>query len=203
MNSLLINAVVEKNNDIKDVVKELQNINLSLSKIVDIESKNSFWDSQLFAAILGASAALLVLILPHAWGVYIRRKERLNEIYNWVGAKYVFWTPKVLYEDALSTAYVGEDGLNTQDDIKKNTEKPLGEKMIIDFRSSVKYWTYPMSKIRNLFKKYENSLNEFSNVDYKNKAQIDQCIANSNKIMLRIKNLAFHKTGENEFTIKI
>ena len=71
---------------------------LALTKAVNAQS---FWNSQLFAAILGASSAIVVLLIGRVLDWYRKRKERLDKIYNDIAQKYYHWNPETLLRDAF------------------------------------------------------------------------------------------------------
>lgn len=172
--------------DIDNLAKQLQLLNNNMSILIETIGSQSFWNSQLFAAIIGASSAIAVLLIQQLWNLKNNRKNRMDKIYKWICAQYGFWAPRSLFENASNTSYSG-------------TEKPIGEKMVIDLRSHVKYWRYPNYRLRRYFKEYEHSLLSFNVCSDKN---YEKYFSNSELIFEKIKDIAFKKTGENEWTIR-
>jgi len=183
------------------ISKQLALINNTLSDISKALSTQSFWNSQLFAAIIGASSAILVLLIQQFWVWYRNKKHKFNEVCNWIAGKYQFMTPDVLFEIASSTSYGSTVHNKTTREEKIIPEKPLGDKMVIELRSKVKYWRFPSFRLRRLFKKYEMSLNKFNDFDSIDGDDLNRLLSESRKYIEIIKNIAFRKTGENDYTI--
>lgn len=171
---------------LENIARQLHLTNENLLALTKAVNAQSFWDSQLFAAILGASSAI---ITQHALNWFHKRKERLDKIYSYIAQKYYHWSPETLLRDAFSTFYPGGD-------------KPLGEKMIIKLRGQVKYWTYPSFRLRRHFKKYEQALLEFNKYNGKvlDSDELKRYLLRADTIHEKLKDRAFKQTGENEWT---
>ena len=174
---------------LENIARQLHLTNENLLALTKAVNAQSFWNSQLFAAILGASSAIVVLLIGRVLDWYRKRKERLDKIYNDIAQKYYHWNPETLLRDAFSTSYQGED-------------KPLGEKMIIKLRGQVKYWQYPSFRLRRHFKKYEQALLEFDKYNGKDldADELKEYLSQAAVIHKKLKARAFKKTGENEWT---
>jgi len=177
-------SIVTDGDHIGEISRQIYNINITLRHLTKVIDAQSFWNSQLFAAILGAFSAIVIqqgLTWLH------KRKESLDKTYRWVAEQHVFWSPDSLLNSAENTSYGSPD-------------KPLGEKMIIDLRSHVKYWRYPYSKIKKQFAKYEKSLHRFNDFGGTGMPTKEDCLKISNSYFESIKNISFKKSGENEWT---
>src|SRR4030043_1843147 len=142
------------NSTAESILKQMQEMNNNISELTNIiQTSQSFWNSQLFAAIIGASSAIMVLLIKQLWNWKQKRKDALEKIYKWIAEQNDFWNPRSLFDEASRTGY----GCTTRDDVTGGTtnipEKTLGEKMVIELRSHVKYWKYPSHWLRKLFKK--------------------------------------------------
>lgn len=179
MNTPLIN-----NSDIAGITEQLKLLNQNLSELINTVGSQSFWNSQLFAAIIGASSVIVVLLIQQIWHWKKNRNERMNKIYKWISEQYGFWYPKSIYEQSSNTTY-------------HDTDKPIGEKMVIYLRSHVKYWQYPNYKLRRYFREFENSLLSFNDCKDNN---YENYFLKSKLILEKIRDIAFKKTGENEWT---
>jgi len=187
MNKITLSSIHLLNeSDIDSLSNQLRLLNKNLTDLIAAIGSQSFWDSQLFAAILGASSAIIVLIVQRLWNWHNLRKDKMDKIYKCIGEQNVFWSPRSLFKKASNTHYAG-------------TEITIGKKMVIDLRSSVKYWRYPNYFIRKLFKKYEHSLMNFNNCKDNN---YEKYFVESESLLEKIKEIAFKKTGENQWTIR-
>lgn len=197
----MINIISQYIQTNKSIVNQLQQINENLTILNKAISSQSFWNSQLFAAIIGASSAIIVLLIQQFWNWHLKRKEKLGEIYKWIAEQYKFWDPDSLFKNASSTIYecMHTNHVTGKTDIIP--EKLLGEKMVIEFRSHVKYWTFPSCWLRRSFEKYENSLLDFNNCDKNDRNNLNILFSRSESVLNKIKDNSFKKTGENEWTI--
>ena len=171
------------------VLQQLHTINDTLSELVKaVQSSQSFWNSQLFAAILGASAAISVVMIQQLWNWRKNIKERLEKIYKWITEQNAFWSPQSLYNQASQTSYAC------------NPDKLLGEKMVIELRRHVKYWKYPDIRLRNLFKRYEKLLLQFNSCDCSKADSVSKYLAEADAVFTKITERVYKKTGENQWT---
>jgi len=183
-----------------EFITQLIVLNENLQNLTEALSHQSFWNSQLFAAILGASSAIIVLFVHLILKWRTKRNQRLEGIYNWMAEQIDFFDPKSLYKEASRTTYKSITKDKTGKVLNETPEKPIGDKMVIELRGHVKYWRFPSLKLRRLFKKYEESLLEFNNVNNGDPEKYKQKSYSSNKLFEKLKNLSFKKTGENEWT---
>lgn len=186
---------------LEGIIKQLEVINENLSTLTKAVTSQSFWNSQVGAAIIGAAAAIFVILIQQFWNWRKKRKEKLDKIYEWIAEKYHFWTPRSLYDQASSTSYGGTSHDTLTGETKKIPEKSLGEKMVIELRSHVKYWRFPSYRLKSYFKKYEASLIRFNSLDQNGKDQLQEFFSISEEFLSKIKDMAFRESGENEYTI--
>jgi hypothetical protein len=172
-----------------NVLQQIHAINDTLSELVKaVQSSQSFWNSQLFAAILGASAAISVVMIQQLWNWRKNIIERLEKTYEWIAEQNGFWNPKALYNEASRTSYVCKP------------DKLLGEKMVIELRRRVKYWKYPDIRLRRLFKRYEKLLLQFNSCDCSKADNVSEHLAKANVVFTEITHRAYKRTGENQWT---
>ena len=184
-----------------EMINQLKLLNENIKNLTDAIAHQSFWDSQLFAATLGASSVLVVLIVQQVMDWRNKRNQRLEKIYTWMSEQIDFFDPKCLFKQASSTSYQCTVNDNkTGKIIEKIPEKPIGEKMVIELRTNVKYWRFPSFKLSCLFKRYEKSLLEFNEACDINQVELAKYFSKSNELFEKLKKLAFDKTGENEWT---
>lgn len=172
----------------EEVAKELHTIALNLEQIGVLLQRNvnNFWDTQWFAALIGAVGTLSVILLKE---VLEKRSHRMSEIYDSLMEDKRVLTPDSLVDMATSTSYSTPD-------------KPTGEKTVIEFRSYCKYWRYPLSMIRYLLGKYEEVLWKLPNLPNGEREEVKNSdeYAKAEKLFGRISELIEKKTGENEWT---
>lgn len=184
-----------------EIVNQLIVLNSNLSEITELLKNKSFWDSQLFAAMLGASSAVFVVIFQIFLSWRKKRSKKLREIYQWAAEQIDFHTPNDLFKEANNTSYGPVTKNKDGKIIDRTPEKQVGEKMVLELKNRVKYWNFPHSKIRKLFIKYEKSLSQFDQVnDPIDKKGYEKYFKESEKIFQQIKKLSFKMTGENEWT---
>lgn len=179
-----------------ELIEQLIILNQNVHNLSETISHKSFWDSQLFAAILGSSSAVIVLLVQSFLKWRVKRNQRLDEIYNSMAEQLGFYSPEVLYRKAANTIYQSTTKDKNGNIIREIPEKPLGEKMVIELRSNIKYWRFPNSKIRRLFGQYEKSLRAINHINNDDQEQLSQ----ANKFFEKLQQLSFQKTGENEWT---
>jgi hypothetical protein len=186
---------------LENILGQLHLINENLRALTTVIESQSFWNSQLFAAIIGASSAILVLVIQQIWNWQHKRWERLEKVYAWITEQYHFWGPRALFDEAASTAYGATVTDNVTGKTEQTPDKALGEKMVIGLRSHVKYWRYPSFRLRRLFKKYEEAIRKFNNCDHRNRNELNEYLSTAERIFQKLTTLAFKKTGENKWTI--
>jgi len=182
------------------LIFELRAINQNLDKLAEVVAPNSFLDSQLFGALIGASAAIGVLLLQQTWGWLEKRNQRIDEIYDWVVKQHDFFAPKNLYKNAVNHTYGGtwSDGLTGR--TRKIPNKPLGEKMVIELGRKTKHTTWPRCKLRRLLGRYEKSVVLFDDCDPKNRDELNHYLDIAEKAYEPIVNEVYKKKGVNEWT---
>ncbi len=185
-----------------EIIEQLMLLNNNISALTEATiGAKSFWNSQLFAAILGASSAVLVVLLQSLLKWRKERNERLERIYLWAAEQIDFYSPKQLFGTARSTCFASVTKNKEGEVIKSTPEKPVGEKMLIELKEHVKYWNFPHSRIRRLFTKYDQSLLDFNQVkEPAEESDYEIYFLASNEIFNQIQELAFQVTGENEWT---
>ena len=103
---ILIQQIVQTEspykNSLDDISRQLHAIHESLQSLVKVLSSQSFWNSQLFGAIIGASSALLIILIQQIWVWWHKRKTKLDGFYKWIAEQYVFLTPDALYDSDLT-----------------------------------------------------------------------------------------------------
>jgi hypothetical protein len=180
------------------IVEQLNNINATLSQIQMALANPPFWQSNIFAAIIGFSGGILVFILDLLVRAFDTRKVHLRKIYDWFLTQFVFFSPQSLVDLARMHIYAStltRNGVTTQ-----IPEKPLAEKMVIEFKKRIKYQTFPkFSQIKNLLGQYEKELSKFP--EYGD-AQMEAHLKSADAIYDQIKTLIYKETGENEFTVR-
>jgi hypothetical protein len=122
-------------------LQQLYTLNKTLSELVKaVQSSQSFWNSQLFAAMVGAGAAISVVLIQQLWNWWKNTNERLGEIYKWIAEQHVFWDPRALYDRASRTSY----GCTSTDPITGGTGTLLGFEVYTEvMRTSANYCDSP------------------------------------------------------------
>lgn len=179
-----------------EIAKQLNDINNTLGQIQDTLANPPFWQSNIFAATVGFLSGLLVFVLDLLIRFHDKRKKSLNGIYEWITNQWVFYSPDALVDKAKHTSYAHfsiKNGATTQ-----IPEKPFADRMRIEFKKTVKYWTFPrFSKIRRLLRRYDQEISTFP--EY-NDPDISERIRRAEVIHRQIEEYVYQKTGENEFT---
>ena len=170
-----------QNSYLADIRNQLDEINTNMDVINAYLAKESFWNSQLFAAIVGAGSALSIFMIKYIIDHLKKRSIELKKFYLFIVEQSDFYSPSGLLEEA-----------NGHQHFK---QKNIGEKMKISLRERVKYWNIPYGKIVRLFKKYEKIISATTQENQ------DETIERAGKIYKKIVNLSCKKTGESEWTI--
>lgn len=182
------------------IIVALNGINRNLTLIVEQLSNQSFLDSQWFAALIGAGSAIFIFSIEKAFSWRKREYEKLLDYCKWLNEQWIFRAPDALLHAARSTVYGYEERNSTTGEVKVCPEKPLGEKMVIELRRDLKWWRQPNKKLHRYFKKYEQALNMFGQLQKDDQEQeklfVDQALVYFNKI----DNYAYKVTGDNEHT---
>lgn len=174
----------------EEIIKELHAIAINIEELGVLIQNNSrsFWNTQWFAALIGAISALSITFLKE---VVEKRSRRMNEIYNWLmGNKWALSLDSFV-DSATHTSYSKPD-------------KPIGEKVVIELRRHCKYWRFPLSKVRYLFQKYEKALWKLPNLPNREREKIknsDEYVV-AEKLFRKISELVEKKTGENWWTYR-
>jgi hypothetical protein len=179
-----------------NVADQLIAINHTLGQIQLALANPPFWQSNIFAAIIGFSGGLLVFGLDKTTRILATRKRELAETYQWLLGQLAFDTPAALLSNAKSTVYMHTSTRGGR--TIHHPEKSTSEKMLIALRRHIKYWTYPrFSKIKRLFKKYERVITKFPEW---NNTEIQVHIDRAQEAYDKIEQYLYDQTGENRFT---
>lgn len=181
----------------EEILRELhiiaENIN-NLSMAIE-KTSGALWNTQWFAALIGALAATIVGLLIKYTG---KRIEKLTNFYNFLIQNRVWIEPESLIERASSISY-GRTVRHNDGKTIVYLEKPISEKVVIELRKLCKYWRLPISYVRLLFKKYEFTLQALPNQilpEIKKSLEYQQ----SDILFKKIMDLVEKKTGETEWT---
>ncbi len=158
----------------------------NLAQTIERMQTHQWWDTQWFSALIGATAALIGGGLLSA----IRdRNRRLFEYHQWLLTQGTFSSPDTLLKQAWITSYAGV----------QEEDKSVSEKMIIIFRSHIKYWYEPLSWIRFLLWRYEASLRKIKN-GKKGEVENTPEYKEAERRFKAVEDFIYRKTGENEWT---
>ena len=179
----------------ESILQSMQSIDSTLKQIDANLATKSFFDSTLFAALIGAVGALL---LQEVYKAYKHRQKGITELYETITKNGWAYDPDSLMRTAKITIYGGTE---VNQDGEKNIipEKPLGEKMIIELRRNFKYWTFPRCKTTRKLKKYEKKLalmNNYRKPDFDHKI----VLKNLKKIYSEIEEYSLKKLKESKWT---
>jgi len=153
-----------------------------------------FWDTQWFAALIGATAALLITSLIDQTA---KRNKILRDFYDKIAKNGHGLSLQSIGVSANIIRYghtATRNGVSTE-----VPEKTFSERVIIELRKKCKYWTLPPSKIRFMLKKYEKLLSKIP--DTKNLKTSDGYIE-ATEYYQKILDFVYKKTGENIWTAR-
>ena len=168
-----------------------------LSEIVrHINKPEVFWNTQWFAAMIGAVAALVV---THFISFYSNRKKILREFYQTLAEK----SHNVSLDSLLTMAMITRYGHTLTKDGKTTVipEKPLGERIVIELRKRCKFWNLPMCLLRHNFYNYEKTLSKLPDlsrlelIETKEYKIAESCFE-------KITDVIEKKTGESSWTAR-
>lgn len=164
------------------------------------DSSGAFWDTQWFAALMGALVGAFIIFFMNLLKEYFgTRRQKLMEIYDELVRHKSWVAPKQLVSKAGITLYghtMHEDGKTT-----KIPEKSISEKAIIELRKSYKYWRFPDGVIKRLFEQYENTLRELPSSSVKNIKKSPE-YKKAQTAFDRISDFVEKQTGENQWTAR-
>jgi len=175
--------------ELHKIAESIQDLNVTILNI-----SYNFWDTQWFAALVGALSAIIATIFINFFG---KRNQRMKDLYQSLMSNKTWLQPDSLIDQAGCTSY----GHTITKNGKTSTvpEKKINEKTVIEFRGFCKYWQFPISRIRYLFNKYEKAIWQLPDrkvIELKDVAEYK----NLQKIFHKISNLIEKKTGESEYT---
>ncbi len=176
--------------DIQPIVDSLNAINSTLQK-----SSGAFWNSQLFAALIGAVSATIIGVLIN---IISNRRSRLKELYDNLMDRISWYSPDSLMNTARITSYGHSsvrDGVTTI-----IPEKTNAEKIVIELRRRGKYWKWPICRVKFLFRRYEQALSKLPDSATVTEVKASDEYKAADFIYKRILELVQDKTGENQWT---
>ncbi|WP_446009197.1 hypothetical protein [Candidatus Electrothrix sp.] len=174
------------------ILEQLIGINKSLQEIAYVLNSQSFWNSQLFAAIIGALSAIFSMFGIELYKNHKKRITKLNETYKFLIDQLSFHTPDNILKEAIHDDTLGYLGNDTGEEIK------LGERMVIRLMKDIEYDHYPCSKLKILFFSYEKSLKRFSELESENIDDFKFYVKNSEKKFNKIERLCFKNLKEDK-----
>lgn len=174
--------------NIEDFYNQAELINENLKQINQSINSDSFFNSNLFSAIIGSGATIFVLFLSWLIKKIKKFKEDSFKECMLVAKNYFILSPESLSEEASYTQY--GDGGHT-----------LQQKMIIGIRKNFKYRLFKDKKLKNLFAFYEKKIQ--NSIVEKNTSNLNviKNIEILNQFYEKIKKYVFDKVRENEHTI--
>ena len=179
-----------------DIIAELQNIVGSIQNLntTILETSHSFWNTQWFAAVIGALSAIIATILVN---FISKRRRHMSDLYSSLMSNKSWLYPDSLIDQAKCTSY----GCTITKEGKTTTipEKKINEKTVIQLRRRCKYWQFPICRVRYLFNQYEKAIWQLPDTKVIELKDISE-YKNLQKIYQRISDLVEKKTGENDFT---
>ena len=182
------------------IVSELKGINASLGIVNQTLSNRSFFDSQFFSALIGATSALFIFFLKGVIDFFKQRKKQNYNIYMKLTEDGHWSSPESIYSKARYTSYG-----HTHTDSKGNKtvvpEKPISERLVIELRKRVKYWNFRNLRLRRMFKKYERVLSSFGDFK-KDDPEFQKNMKAADILHKKIMNHVYSKTNESEWTLR-
>ncbi len=182
------------------IISHLDAVNSNLSSIASTISKKSFFDSQAFGAIVGASSALFIFFLEKIISFCRKRITQNRKLYFELAEHGDIFSPRNLRERGGMTMYG-----HTKKDREGTTvvpEKPLGEKMLIQLRRVVKYWDYRNYWLRRMFKKYSKIIKSFDETSDRDSDEGKKNMKRAELMHTKIMRYVYRKTGEDEWSIR-
>ena len=175
--------------DFHSLATDVEKIRISIQGIADYH----WWDTQWFAALIGAFVGTITTITVGAW------RDRRKILENWYSHIVERQQSEHIFRIAAMTRYGGKtikDG-----EITITPEKLPSERILIEFRKNYKYWNLPMSCLRFLFWRYEKTLSKLPNLNQQELSKSPEYLK-AHKIFAKIIKLSERKTGENQWTIR-
>src|SRR3989344_2903296 len=143
----------------QEIINQINLVSTNLNRIADSVSRiseKSFFDSQLFGAIIGAGSAIFIFLLSEILRYARVRREEVKDLHLKLAKNEHFFSPKSIWREAKHHMYGGT--IRDAEGERTIPEKPLGEKMVIEFRTRLKYWHFKSLKLKRWFKKLEKAL---------------------------------------------
>jgi hypothetical protein len=184
-----------------DLVLQLENININLGYIGKILSEKSFLDSPLFAAMVGVGSTIFIFALGRIMNFFKSRTQENKELYFSLAEKNNFLSPSSIYEDARHRQYGGTTKYPDGTTIIE-PEKLIGERMLIQFRRSVKYWNFRHFWLRRWFKKYANLLKRFDKYTDQDHRGFKENMKRAERVHGKIMTYVYKKTGEDQWSLR-
>lgn len=180
-----------------DLPSSIEALSQSIQNLTVALHYQPFWNSNWFAALIGALSAIVVTSVIDD---VRKRRLKLREFYAWIMEQGTFSSPSALLHVARITMYghtFTKNGVSTE-----VPEKPLGEKMVIELRKHTKYWLFPYSRIRLLFHSYERTLQKIPADESAKTVESNLIYKEAEEIFNKIMRLAERKTGDNQWTVR-
>lgn len=183
-------------NTIRPIAESLDESAKSLADIAASMKHVAFWDTQWFAAVIGASGAILVFLIEKL--ITARRaaaRERF-EICSRLRENLSSWHPDFLLHVAEQsrTGYTSTDALTGE--VIVVPERTLGDKMIAKLKEESRWWEYRDKKLRQLFDSYRHSLSLFGGLVRPDEQELRQLIVSARDAHKRIEQYVLSVTGD-------
>ncbi len=173
---------------------QLNNINQNIELLNKTINSNSFFDSQLFAGIIGALAVLIAVIFGKYLEVRQKNKETFLDMVEQLARQGIFYNPTGLFGEAKHTIY-GHKGKDDYGEEYEMPEKTIGEKMVIALREGINYYDFRNWRMIRLFKQYEAELSKITEIP-KTGAELKKLLEDAEKIYQKIMDFAYKKSNK-------
>lgn len=187
--------------DTLNIANELHTISQTLIELSNTIGKKSFWESNVFSAIIGAASAIIItaVISINHWLKNKRRVELKETI--WFAENYVFYKPIDLWKKASHTAYGGKlhDGFTGE--TESIPDKTINEKIVLELRRKIKWWKLKTPWLRRMFSKLQKELELVDLKAAKSPQEIIQALQRATDIYELAKSKAYKIHKEDWYTI--
>lgn len=188
------------NSGLLRISSNIEEVGLTMANLSRITENSPFWESNIFAAIIGFGGGLTVFLLGLLGRFWSSRKKTLNRLYYELGNEFAFYRPESLINQVRSMRYGGV--ITTADGSVENRDKSVSEKVLIEFKKGIKHQTFPrLSRIKWMYKKYERKLAKLPNLLSK-RGTSSPFLEDAELYYEKIKTFVYKKTGEDEWTIR-
>lgn len=126
------------------------------------------------------------------------RRKRLKEIYDFFVVQHAFYEPIDLFKKGRMTSYASTTHKDGQ--TIKNPEKPMGEKMLIEFREHIKWWRYPKGRLWYLLRKYDHAISNIPDISDEKTIKETKEYKKAQKVFDKLRDHIYRATGENQWT---